>query len=191
MAVHHPGYEAPPMRQGLEVQGSPARSVVPQVAASSFWITEHGEVARYGCPSAKRRSPTHEAGARRARQSGKTCGAPGCCQFFLDHRARQIELPRMEDHCQQGTHHIFHESQPGETSSMSPLGPFGMQPLGVQMEYPWSHVEWPEMEDCWQQVTCSVFHDTQPLEMSLTNPQRELDKWPLNVQMEQPWCQWP
>ncbi|XP_070334211.1 uncharacterized protein [Odocoileus virginianus] len=88
MAVHHPGDEAPPMRQGLEVQGSPARSVVPQVAASSFWITEHGEVARYGCPSPRRRSPAHEAGARGARQSGKKCGAPGCCQFFLDHRAR-------------------------------------------------------------------------------------------------------
>ncbi|CAM9710859.1 unnamed protein product [Rangifer tarandus platyrhynchus] len=155
MAVHQPRDEAPLMRQVLDVQGSPARRVVPQVAASSFWITEPG------WPEA---------------QGGIVV---------------QIELPRMEDHCQQGTHHIFHESQPGETSSMSPLGPFGMQPLGVQMEYPWSHVEWPEMEDCWQQVTCSVFHDTQPLEMSLTNPQRELDKWPLNVQMEQPWCQWP
>ncbi|CAM9710576.1 unnamed protein product [Rangifer tarandus platyrhynchus] len=90
MAVHHPGYEAPPMRQGLEVQGSPARSVVPQVAASSFWITKHGEVARYGCPSPRIRSPAHEAGARGARQSGKKCGAPGCCQFFLDHRARYV-----------------------------------------------------------------------------------------------------
>ncbi|CAM9710717.1 unnamed protein product [Rangifer tarandus platyrhynchus] len=49
-----------------------------------------GEVARYGCPSPRIRSPAHEAGARGARQSGKKCGAPGCCQFFLDHRARYV-----------------------------------------------------------------------------------------------------
>ncbi|XP_070334213.1 uncharacterized protein [Odocoileus virginianus] len=51
-------------------------------------LSSGGEVARYGCPSPRRRSPAHEAGARGARQSGKKCGAPGCCQFFLDHRAR-------------------------------------------------------------------------------------------------------
>lgn len=60
---------------------------------------------------------------------------PHACMCFLT--SSQIELPRMEDHCQQGTRHIFHESQPSETRSMSPLEPLGMQPLGVQLEYPW------------------------------------------------------
>lgn len=60
---------------------------------------------------------------------------PHACMCFLT--SRQIELPRMEDHCQQGTRHTFCESQPGETRSMSPWGPLCMQPLCLQMEYPW------------------------------------------------------
>ena len=60
-------------------------------------------------------------------------GLPHACMCFLT--SSQIELPRMEDHCQQGTRHTFCESQPGETRSMSPWGPLCMQPLGLQMEY--------------------------------------------------------
>ena len=47
-----------------------------------------GEVARYGGPSPRRRSPAQEAGPRGARESGKKRGGPGCCQFHLDDRAR-------------------------------------------------------------------------------------------------------
>ncbi|XDB62055.1 hypothetical protein AB1E18_015408 [Capra hircus] len=77
--------------------GSPSSVKFPSVAATAFWITEHGEVARHDCPSPRRRSHTCEAVNRGAGESDEKCGGPRLLPGLFESTS-SVKLPDMTVH---------------------------------------------------------------------------------------------